>query len=103
MWLGEQQNKKWKGYKGPFVRYLSKTNIGETIKNEKFNWDYKAVDVTKGRKKKEKGGGGAYVTPELRMSPNNCKLWLGLCVVFWPLTRPKMPFQGDAPEGSDTF
>ena len=25
-------------------------------------------------------------------------------VVFWPLTRPKkMPFQGNAPEGSDTF
>ena len=24
-------------------------------------------------------------------------------VVFWPLTRPKMPFQGDEPEGSDTF
>ena len=24
-------------------------------------------------------------------------------VVFWPSTRPKMPFQGDAPEGSDTF
>ena len=24
-------------------------------------------------------------------------------VVFWPLTRPKMPFQGDAPEGNDTF
>ena len=25
------------------------------------------------------------------------------CVVFWPLTQAKMPFQGDAPEGSDTF
>ena len=24
-------------------------------------------------------------------------------VVFWPSTRPKMPFQGDAPEGRDTF
>ena len=24
-------------------------------------------------------------------------------VVFWTSTRPKMPFQGDAPEGSDTF
>ena len=24
-------------------------------------------------------------------------------VVFWPSTWPKMPFQGDAPEGSDTF
>ena len=24
-------------------------------------------------------------------------------VVFWPSNRPKMPFQGDAPEGSDTF
>ena len=24
-------------------------------------------------------------------------------VVFWPSTRPKMTFQGDAPEGSDTF
>ena len=24
-------------------------------------------------------------------------------VVFWPSTRPKMPFQGDAPEGGDTF
>ena len=24
-------------------------------------------------------------------------------VVFWPSKRPKMPFQGDAPEGSDTF
>ena len=24
-------------------------------------------------------------------------------VVFWPSTRPKMPFQGDALEGSDTF
>ena len=24
-------------------------------------------------------------------------------VIFWPLTRPKMPFQGDAPEGGDTF
>ena len=28
---------------------------------------------------------------------------LTLSVVFWPLTQPKMPFQGDAPEGSDTF
>ena len=26
-----------------------------------------------------------------------------LNIVFWPLTRPKMPFQGDAPEGRDTF
>ena len=25
------------------------------------------------------------------------------CAVFWPSTRPKMPFQSDAPEGSDTF
>ena len=26
------------------------------------------------------------------------------CVIFWPSTRPKeMLFQGDAPEGSDTF
>ena len=24
-------------------------------------------------------------------------------VVFWSSTRPKMPFQSDAPEGSDTF
>ena len=24
-------------------------------------------------------------------------------VVFWPSTRPKMPFQGDAVEGGDTF
>ena len=24
-------------------------------------------------------------------------------VVFWPSTRPKMPFHADAPEGSDTF
>ena len=24
-------------------------------------------------------------------------------VVFWPSTRPKMPFQGDAPEGGDIF
>ena len=24
-------------------------------------------------------------------------------VVIWPLARPKMPFQGDAPEGRDTF
>ena len=29
--------------------------------------------------------------------------WKGPAVVFWPSTRPKMPFQGDAPEGSDTF
>ena len=26
-----------------------------------------------------------------------------LCVVCWPSTRPNMPFQSDAPEGSDTF
>ena len=28
---------------------------------------------------------------------------VGRIVVFWPTTRPKMPFQGDTPEGSDTF
>ena len=28
---------------------------------------------------------------------------LNSTVVFWPSTRPKMPFQGDAPEGRDTF
>ena len=27
----------------------------------------------------------------------------GGCVVFWPSSRPNMPFQSDAPEGSDTF
>ena len=25
------------------------------------------------------------------------------CVICWPSTRQKMPFQGDAPEGGDTF
>ena len=32
--------------------------------------------------------------------------WWNVCtsdVVFWPLTRPKMPFQGDAPVVGDTF
>ena len=29
---------------------------------------------------------------------------LTVCVMFWPSTQPqKMLFQGDAPEGSDTF
>ena len=28
---------------------------------------------------------------------------LTISVVFRPSTQPKMPFQGDAPEGSDTF
>ena len=36
------------GYKGPFVRFISKTNNGEMIKNEKLNWDCKAIGVTKG-------------------------------------------------------
>ena len=30
-------------------------------------------------------------------------MFLVIHFVFWPLTRPKMPFQGDAPEGSDIF
>ena len=25
------------------------------------------------------------------------------CVIFWPSTRPKILFQGNTPEGSDTF
>ena len=28
---------------------------------------------------------------------------MAICVVYWPSTRPNMPFQSDAPEGSDTF
>ena len=32
---------------------------------------------------------------QINKHPNN--------VVFWPLIRPKMPFKGDAPEGSDSF
>ena len=32
------------------------------------------------------------------------KVWyFYLCYILTFLTRPKMPFQGDAPEGSDTF
>ena len=29
--------------------------------------------------------------------------FVGVCVIYWPSTRPNMPFQSDAPEGSDIF
>ena len=28
---------------------------------------------------------------------------IGAFVEYWPSTRPNMPFQSDAPKGSDTF
>ena len=42
----------------------------------------------------------------IRMYPGKRLLHLLLscnCVVYWPSTRPNMPFQSDAPERSDTF
>ena len=30
-------------------------------------------------------------------------MYMCIVVVYWPSTRPNMPFQSDAPEGSDTF
>ena len=44
-------------------------------------------------------------------SPGRIRLWtfcqrskdVRPCVVYWPSTRPNMPFQSDALEGSDTF
>ena len=41
-------------------------------------------------------------TEELRYNETVC-LWRTIYVVFWPSIRPNLPFQGDAPEGSDTF